>query len=205
MKRIQNGFTVIEGLLILVIVGIIGGTGWYVWHSQKQVDKTLGSAGQTSQKSTKTSQNKQSTGNNLFKFTNLGVQFTLPSSLSDFQYFPQTFSDGSVGGYISTTAIKNTIKGCNANQGMSDQDIDSASLSFAGIGKTKGKYDPNQLDESQLLKQFSSFYASISYPNGINPCHGDQNTGAEDKLKNAEHMASDTFIEAFQSTATEIE
>jgi hypothetical protein len=31
----ECGFTVIEGLLIFLTVGIIGGTGWYVWHNQK--------------------------------------------------------------------------------------------------------------------------------------------------------------------------
>jgi hypothetical protein len=149
-------------------------------------------------------QSNQSAENKVFKLTNLGIQFTLPSSLSDFQYIPQTFSDGSLGGYISTTAIKKIIKQCDTDAGVSDQDIDAASLSFAGIGKTQGKYDPNQLNESQLLKQFNSFYVSISYPNGINPCHGDKNTDAEDKLKNAEHSASEAFIKASQSTATEI-
>lgn len=40
MKKHQGGFTIVEGLLILVIVGLLGGTGWYVMHSQKQVDQS---------------------------------------------------------------------------------------------------------------------------------------------------------------------
>lgn len=36
----QSGFTVVEGLLILVIVGVLGFTGWYVMNSKKNVDKT---------------------------------------------------------------------------------------------------------------------------------------------------------------------
>jgi type II secretory pathway pseudopilin PulG len=40
MKKTQNGFSVIEGLLIVVIVSMLAAVGWYVWHSQKQVDKT---------------------------------------------------------------------------------------------------------------------------------------------------------------------
>jgi hypothetical protein len=36
MSKNQNGFSVIEGLLILVIVGILGGVGWYVWDSNKK-------------------------------------------------------------------------------------------------------------------------------------------------------------------------
>jgi hypothetical protein len=45
MNKTQNGFAVIESLLILVIVAIIGGTGWFVWHSKQQTDKTLSETG----------------------------------------------------------------------------------------------------------------------------------------------------------------
>lgn len=34
MKKSQKGFAVVEGLLILVIVGLIGFVGWYVWHNR---------------------------------------------------------------------------------------------------------------------------------------------------------------------------
>jgi uncharacterized protein (UPF0333 family) len=40
MKKQQLGFSVVEGLLITIIVAILGGVGWYVWNSQKEVDKT---------------------------------------------------------------------------------------------------------------------------------------------------------------------
>jgi type II secretory pathway pseudopilin PulG len=40
MKRTQRGFSAVEALLLVIIIGILVGVGWYVWHSQKQVDKT---------------------------------------------------------------------------------------------------------------------------------------------------------------------
>jgi hypothetical protein len=51
MKKIskQSGFAVVEGLLIFVIVGIIGFTGWYVWHSQKNADKSYDNSSNSSQ------------------------------------------------------------------------------------------------------------------------------------------------------------
>src|ERR1700741_3295894 len=48
MKEKQNGFGIVEGLLIFIIVSLIGGTGWYVWHSKQSADKTYSTAGTTS-------------------------------------------------------------------------------------------------------------------------------------------------------------
>ena len=37
MKKLNNrGFAVLEGLLILVIVGIVGGVGWYVLKTKEE-------------------------------------------------------------------------------------------------------------------------------------------------------------------------
>ncbi len=44
MKKNQRGFGVVEGLLILVIVGLIGFVGWYVWHSKNNASSTYNSA-----------------------------------------------------------------------------------------------------------------------------------------------------------------
>lgn len=49
MKRSkQSGFTIIEAILIFIIAGIIGGTGWYVWHSQKNADKSYDNSSNSS-------------------------------------------------------------------------------------------------------------------------------------------------------------
>jgi hypothetical protein len=40
MKKLQEGFSAVEGLLIVVILGMLASIGWYVWHSQRQVDNT---------------------------------------------------------------------------------------------------------------------------------------------------------------------
>jgi Tfp pilus assembly protein PilE len=39
-KYSQKGFSAVEGLLIVIILGMLGGVGYYVYNSQKQVDKT---------------------------------------------------------------------------------------------------------------------------------------------------------------------
>jgi hypothetical protein len=49
MKTKQSGFAVLEGLLILVIVVMVAGIGYYVWHAKQQTDKTLTQASNTNQ------------------------------------------------------------------------------------------------------------------------------------------------------------
>ena len=40
MKKInQSGFSIIEALLILVVIGILGFTGWYVYHTKQAANK----------------------------------------------------------------------------------------------------------------------------------------------------------------------
>jgi hypothetical protein len=41
----SKGFAVLESLLILILVGIIAGTGWYVTHARKEADNNLKNAG----------------------------------------------------------------------------------------------------------------------------------------------------------------
>jgi len=202
MKKNQKGFSTVEVLLIVVIVGMLGGIGYYVWHAQKQTDDTLNSTGKTSQNIPSAVQPKSSTNSTIFKFSNLGVQFTLPSSINNLQYTPWTFSDGGKGGYLTTTDIKSMINKCLEGQKADPKLLDATSYSFAGIGKVDGQYSSDQFVESQLLKQFSSFYLDISYPNGNSPCYPDEK--AMDSLKSVEQTVSDTFIKAVQSTATEI-
>ncbi len=46
MKKLnQQGMGAVEIVLILVLAGILGFTGWYVWHSKQGTDKSLTNAG----------------------------------------------------------------------------------------------------------------------------------------------------------------
>jgi type II secretory pathway pseudopilin PulG len=49
MNKDQEGMALIESLLIILILAIIGFGGYYVWHSQKQTDKTLDTVAKISQ------------------------------------------------------------------------------------------------------------------------------------------------------------
>jgi len=48
-KNNQTGFGIIEALLIMVVVGILGFTGWYAYHSRSVANKDYNSASTDSQ------------------------------------------------------------------------------------------------------------------------------------------------------------
>lgn len=68
MKKSQYGFSVIEGLLIIIALTLVVFVGYYVWHTQKQTDKTLNTAAQTSQNTTAQSKNVKPNKNSNQKF-----------------------------------------------------------------------------------------------------------------------------------------
>jgi type II secretory pathway pseudopilin PulG len=80
MSKKQNGFTVVEGLLVLVIIGLIGFVGWYVWNAKDKTDKNLNSAASTSASADKTAANK------LLTVKELGLRIPLSSSINNLFY-----------------------------------------------------------------------------------------------------------------------
>ena len=48
MRQKQNGFSPLEAVLILVILGIVGFVGWYVFHAKNSVQNTYDNATQAS-------------------------------------------------------------------------------------------------------------------------------------------------------------
>ncbi|HSW80085.1 MAG TPA: hypothetical protein VLG47_04900 [Candidatus Saccharimonadales bacterium] len=94
MKK-QNGFSVVEGLLVLVIVGILGFTGWFVWHSQHSTNKLNTQSISDSQPvtSSKNSANKLKTNTSVntnaqkyLEIKELHIRIPLTSPISDAYY-----------------------------------------------------------------------------------------------------------------------
>lgn len=56
MKKNEKGFSAVEVLLVLVVIGLLGGAGWYVWQSKNKNDQSTTS---TSQADSKRENNKE--------------------------------------------------------------------------------------------------------------------------------------------------
>ena len=82
LKLNTKGFGIVEGLLILVIVGLIGGAGYYVYKAQQNTNETLDNTGNSeiaAQKKQKKTEEKQiPEGFVEYKNEELGFSFVYP-------------------------------------------------------------------------------------------------------------------------------
>lgn len=82
MKKLRNrGFAAMELILMLLIIAIIGGAGYYVYNSQKKTNDSLGStasSGSTPQKTEKETSTSEEGVVGTHENTTLGISFTYP-------------------------------------------------------------------------------------------------------------------------------
>jgi hypothetical protein len=158
MNKKQNGFSVVEALLILVIVGILVGTGWYVWNSKNETDKVLNDTDKTSSTQANTSVN-NSLKDNIVKIPELGIQLTTPESLKDMIYVPGDKSNLSneqkieAVGFISTKILKEEEPTCTTSEGAP----------LGTLWKVDGQYVKDDSTWT-LVKQFSDFHITYRQP-----------------------------------------
>ncbi len=116
----SRGFAAIEGLLILILVGIIGGTGWYVWKAHDKANKSLDNATQSSNttanipKKTKTT-NAQNTNSRdiviqgVEKALNAKDTSLLVGYMADKVEIVKQSTDSPTGPYDKTTAANSVV------------------------------------------------------------------------------------------------
>jgi Tfp pilus assembly protein PilV len=107
MSKKQKGFSVIEGLLILVIVGILGGVGYYVWNSSKASpeDSSTLNTNNTATSPSNTS-NPAPVEKKYLTIKEWGVKFTLSSGILDASYTIGEFDYNT--DFLRTEALKGT-------------------------------------------------------------------------------------------------
>lgn len=181
MKNGQKGFTLIETLLVLILLSIVGFTGYYIYHTKNNANSTYNNAAKTSSTPAQVSSTK-------FVFKDLGIQFDPKNDLAGLKYRV----DGSY--YLSDTAFINALKTCPDYQAGDDGD------GFAAISKASGQYpsDGSPIQFGVLLKQFSDFYISYGAPNGL----GCSDTSKAQVIHDAATAERSKFVDDFQKTAT---
>ena len=155
----QKGFGVVEGLLVLIIIGLIGSVGWYVFSANKVVDKV-----QTINMTIKSGSEPQVSADKTttISIKELGVSFSGPKSLDDVNYAVRndTRQDGTnmLGAMLSSKSLANFDAACSASNAIYPP--------LGMIVKVDGQYptpDSGVSDAGVLVKQFPTYYIATNF------------------------------------------
>jgi len=126
-KSNQKGFSTVEGLLILLIVVIVAGVGYYVWHSQNKASTTLSKAAPNSGSAT----TDPYLGWNTVKLPTAKVSLRYPTSWKAATVLSTTSGD-SVGLTGSKGYVLDVTYNTGGQSSASGSVLYSKSVSFSG-------------------------------------------------------------------------
>lgn len=112
----QDGFSIIEGLLILVIIAIVGGTGWYVVKAKDQTDKTYSQTTASTIVPTKKTAAVKANDQKYLVIKQWGVELPLPEGIKDATYGGQSSSGGYDSIRLSTGSLTTKDPQCGPDQ-----------------------------------------------------------------------------------------
>jgi len=139
----QSGFAFVEILLIFIILGIVGFTGWYVWHSKQNANKSYNSSSASSQEKAKPSSKKKSPApppQQYLVIKEWGVKIPLTTSIEKARYTISNTSAPEEIVYLLDTTFDNTK---NANGKSCAGTYDPGMFAIARVKKA----DINQVPE----------------------------------------------------------
>lgn len=156
MNKNQKGFSVVEGLLFLIIIGVLGFVGWYVWHSKNAADDNLKNAASTNiaAPTNKAAATQNSTPSEEYKMPEVKLQLSIPASLSNLQYTAVANDAGIYSLEFSDKRLQKPNCDSNAPSGLFE-------IAFADATQSDG----SPLKDSTAYKQIGDTYWNLNvYP-----------------------------------------
>jgi hypothetical protein len=105
MKRDQKGFAVLETILILVVVAIIGGAGYYVWHTRQLANDAYSKTTPALTHSASANSTSKKSDKDFLVIKEWGVKLPLNPNIEDAYYRYDSRDNGYV--YLSLLSLKN--------------------------------------------------------------------------------------------------
>lgn len=156
----SKGFSLVEGLLIIIAISLVSFVGYYVWHSQQEVSKVSTSTSRSvDSESAAAAQKAKSVG--YLKINELGIKVPVNEKLKGLKY--EVSPDGGAAG-LTTTAFETAVANC-----ADSSEFSSAFRAITTVTTVSGKYDANtsQLDVyDSFVKQFPNFYLTAGTADG---------------------------------------
>ncbi len=171
----QKGITLVEGLIIVIALALILFVGYYVWHTQKQANKTLNTAAKASQSAPSSSSKHLSPKNSgqKIELANSAASFVLPKGWTSAR--PASICSGTTDNVLSCL---DSIEGVPADVTKA-QTGDAFGVDIVLLKVTDGKNAHNwYFDDYVQALQDSSYTVSPENVNGLQGIHVTQTTNS---------------------------
>ncbi len=192
MKLNQKGFSPVIILVTVVVVGLVGGAGWYVYKNQTPKQQKTNSTGKTDSNQ----QTVQQTSGNIVKIPEMGIQFTVPDEIKGISYIieKQTDSRGKEVVYarLTSQSLMKVSPECGAAR-------ESLGIVTKGFGnKPEETEEPRYYGE--LIKQFDSFF--ITYTPSQAACSNSDGESEEFKTSSELQLKQEVLLKKAMTTVT---
>jgi hypothetical protein len=153
----QAGFTLVEGLLLLIAIALVVFVGFYVYNANRNTDKLVSKGAASTPKSASSTPAQR-----YLPIKELGIKIPLSGKLASLEY--SIAPADSMTADFSTKAFAKAVGECKST--------DTASSSFPtllAVTKTAGQYDSNSPPQdffSAFAVQFPDFYLTDGAPDG---------------------------------------
>lgn len=155
MKDNQKVFGVVRGLLILVVVGILGSVGWYVWGAKDNTNKTYNAACSTTIQTTGSKSSQLPSGWNWYEIKDIRLKYAYPKSWE----FPTTQTNSGSQKYVASFTVGSS--GANTMVSLSPDCSDfQSTLSDINNGKFDTLSGPTT---TKAIKHNQISYSSLSH------------------------------------------
>lgn len=188
----QKGFAAVEAILILVIVAMIAGVGYYVWHSNQQTKATLDEASKSAQNSLAKTTKKPTSVTQYLAIKEWGVKIPLTSDILD-SYYVTSNQDSPVPSQISLSLNSLKSTQCKA-------DGWSPSIYFRYTNKDTDPISGELYTQKVGTKhKIGSYYYAYEDGNGVAKDGGCQSTVTDQAKANAAATAFKTALDSIQA------
>jgi Tfp pilus assembly protein PilV len=170
-KTNQSGFSIVEALLILVVVGILGFTGWYVYHTKQTSDKDYSATNSTvpTYKKTNTSSAANAyAGWKTYSSSNgLGLSFKYPATWTVSENNPSQMCAGQATATATPAAseVEAAFKQIGASYAAPTEQSGATLGSYYSLAVTKaGQSLPKCGGDNGSTGAYNYDVNSVSYP-----------------------------------------
>lgn len=154
MKKInQKGFGGLEVLIIIVVIAIVGGVGFFVFSKNKNESDSKRPSDATSKTSTINDTNKSESTSKELSINELGIKIKVDGDIRGLVYkeSAETYSDKALASTVTvgTASLYEGLKACGA----------ADTLEVFHVTRIEGIYNPSEYaaTTTQLAKQFPEF------------------------------------------------